>query len=118
RRFKCAERAEFHAVNSKRSTHERLLLLRLQTSQIPECIEQIVSFTCAEGGPIYEWTLAVAAQVGPEDREVCGLVDFHSEIEKPRSITTVAMQQDHSRRTLRAFEQPTTSVPAVRIGPD
>src|SRR5689334_135418 len=59
----------------------------------------------------------MTAQVGPENRAVCRLVYLDAEIEKPRTIAAVTMQQHHRRRAFRAFEQPAARLVAVERGP-
>ena len=89
----------------------------MQTAEKLERGEHIVAFVRAERSPFHEWLLAVTAQIGPEDREVCGLVDLDAEIEEPRAIAAVTMQQHHSRRAFSAFEQPAATAPPVLGGP-
>src|SRR5438552_1430166 len=66
----------------------------------------------------FHWRVhSVAAQVWPENRNVCSLVELYSKVEEPRSINAVTMQQDYSGCSLNALDLPPTRLRTVAITP-
>jgi hypothetical protein len=59
----------------------------------------------------------MAAQIGPDNREVRRFVDLDAEIKKPRAITTISMQQHHCRGAFGAFQQPAARAASIERGP-
>src|SRR6266487_1309330 len=82
-----------------------------------DCRSGIVAFKRTQRTPIHQRFLAVPAQVRPEHRKICRLINFDREVEKPRAISPIAMQQNYARRSFGSENQPTARPGSVMIAP-
>lgn len=59
----------------------------------------------------------MTSQVRPENRKACGLIQLDAQIQEPRAVAPVSMQENDGRRSFRSAQQPSSSFSAVAVGP-
>ena len=85
--------------------------------QIIDRRRRVIAFHAAKECPVNRWILAMSAQVGQEDCIVRRLVKLGCQIQEPRTVGAISMQQNDRRRAFAGANQPAARFGPVMIGP-
>src|SRR2546430_462313 len=95
--------AQLDPVNADSTRYLRLVRGGSQSMEIINCRGHVITFDGAKQTPAYQRLFSVSAQIGPEYGEVCALVYFYGEVQEPRAISPVMMQENYRGRSFCAL---------------